>query len=508
MEGKGRRVPPCYVGGAWVMVLTAGSLHFSEGSEDMRTDISLASVIVALAALRYVKGLKFPAFGPLISAAVVLNLSMMQVLALPFVANHIWVWLLGMYVIAVCHGAEGYGKWILVAARPCAMIAGAAYFWAGFHKFNQDFLDAKHSCLENFRGRWLGLLPPQLGFVTQYLHSAPPEWLFTITALGVISLEVSAGLLMFVPLIRARRLGFILGLTLLHMPTAIIIFYDFGAVALAMGYLTLGVRSAVPHRWFPGAESRAVNFCIATCSVGLVFRVVTMFDPTLTNKRLRQNYLPRLIQFVRGLVAIAFATPLVKDNIKATLFPTEEQKEEDRREDEERAKEWNQAPRIVRWASRLGVAYAILHGMAPYIGGGTASAFTMFSNLRVDEKGHTNHLLVRNTFDTFGLQGDIVEWKPVGRPGRYLDPRDPKGAPELSSGMGRIGTAPLTLVRSHMARARLGGFPVGALNFRKYNDTKWDTALEPEQDPHYGASTLPSWILLFRRFPVDRGCLW
>lgn len=253
----------------------------------------------------------------------------------------------------------------LPVARWCLVLF---YTFAAFAKLNTDFLDAAVSCSTYFFGETFGG-PPAVG----------ADLLPFATALT----ELSIPLLLLVR--RTRVFGVLLGLGF-HSAIALDVvhpFYDFSAVLAALFVLFL------PTAFATGAldllRGRGTAFRHVWVGLAAVVLVAQWAGFLLVFAA------GRLVLWV--LVDLALLVGVVVWLLR----------------DRERSP-GPQRPftlRSPRWALALVPALVVVTGLLPYVELRTASAFTMYSNLRMVD-GTSNHLLVRSSLPLAGRHTDLV----------------------------------------------------------------------------------------------------
>jgi len=350
----------------------------------------------------------------------------MQLSGHPYLANHSIMWVI-------------FAVWILLGGSeylPC--VAGVVYFAAGFHKLNSDFFDPMDGCAADFASR---LLREFSGLGNQnaaphYVRSQPfaqdylSDGMLLVIGIFVVGLELVCGLAIVVSTSRVwQRRAFLFVFLTLHTPTALISFYDFGSVATC-GLLALHPHEVAwsQHYWslFHLEEHEkgkgVMRYCRRICILWLdEDSVRDSIDPDGAAWRQRflwwymtpnvlSNYLLNERKFlaIRGLIWLMTVLPI--------LLPLWKRSEDDARLKPSRG--------LRSWGNLLSVLLVGLYTAGPYIGLHTAGAFTMFSNLRVNHDGTSNHWLIPRT--VIGLQSDVmrvVELKPAGiRSVRHLRP--------------------------------------------------------------------------------------
>lgn len=260
---------------------------------------------------------------------------------------------------------ERLAEAFLPVARWCLVLF---YAFAAFAKLNTDFLDAAVSCSTYFFGETFGG-PPAVG----------ADLLPFATALT----ELSIPLLLLVR--RTRVFGVLLGLAF-HSVIALDVvhpFYDFSAVLAALFVLFL-----------PTA--------FATSALGLLRGRGTAFRHVwlgLAAVVLVAQWAGFLLPFVAGrLVLWVLFDIAVLAGVVVWLL-----RDRGRSPGPQRPF----ALRGPRWALALVPALVVVTGLLPYVELRTASAFTMYSNLRMVD-GTSNHLLVRSSLPLAGRHTDLV----------------------------------------------------------------------------------------------------
>lgn len=263
--------------------------------------------------------------------------------------------------------AVGTLRWVVVLM----------YFFAGFHKLNQDFFDPSVSCALEKVEDYFALLDVEVDEL--------PGWMHRLMPFSVLVMELAPAVLLLFG--RTQWVGIAM-LLLIHGLLAPVGFADFSC--LAMSFLWLFVPPRELHRVPVRSYLRSLAVSFIGLQLILAYWRIPADDEVLGH--------------VEGMALILGFTPLWFTYFRFRgLGPV------------------MHAPRyLLHWAL---LAFIVFFCMNNYLGLRTAGTLSMFSNL-VTETERSNHLLLgSNPLKVFGFQDDTVEVLRVDRRirGRYRD---------------------------------------------------------------------------------------
>ena len=270
----------------------------------------------------------------------------------PFLSNHAALWL-----TALAAGTD---------SAVCRALLGVGYLAAGIHKLNPDFMHPVTGCMADFGGRFARLAD---AFGLPTLADAA-EASVALVGPPFVAVELLGGLAI---LLRLKAIA-LLAFAALHAPTALIVFYDFGSVALAVLWPDL--------LWFSPRAKREHWYANVLAAIALL---------PLTSAAPGSPAFLRA-QALRAALLVAAALRLWRRGV------------------------WFAAsrPRGRRRCGVLGLAAAVwlaVQCAGPHIGLNTSGGFSMFSSLRFHPDGRTSHsyLAVPPRW-RFGLSADVVRF--------------------------------------------------------------------------------------------------
>ncbi|HEY6881634.1 MAG TPA: hypothetical protein VI299_26590, partial [Polyangiales bacterium] len=349
-------------------------VDFLEPSHPLFLLLSIVSLGLVVAALARPDDLR-------VFALLLVTWSATKLDALPWIPNHILLALLvnGALLFALAFAwRRGLPHEGLIAhvARPLRGALLVLYFWVVVHKLNRDFFDPSVSCAVTLYREMREIYPrlPSSGLIE---HA---------TIWGTLVIEALVPLLLL-----TRRLalwGMLLGLSFhgllaLHGNSMIMSFstevYALYTVFLSradLARLGVALRAFSARPWAP----RALHVLALLGALGLVATLVRIaLGPRHEDGGLwlefYSGYVRRVwfcaVVALVGLLVRALRAPRVPEGEHAAALP------------------------LVPRATLLGLlpVLAFCNGLAPYLGGKTATNFAMFSNLRV-EGASTNHLFL------------------------------------------------------------------------------------------------------------------
>ncbi len=251
------------------------------------------------------------------------------------------------------------------------------YFFAGFHKLNEDFFNPEVTCAFDKMEDYLRVASVSVADLPAILQKLVPA--------GVVAMElVPAAFFLFRP---TQKLGIAM-LLLVHGLLAPVGFADFSSLAMSLLWLFVPV-DAMPK--MPGRR-----FFIVLAASFLIMQLV------LATWRIPIG--DQVFGDLEGLVLIAGFAPVWFLYFRARVPGP--------------AMRWPG-----RWAHRAFLAFMVFFAMNNYFGLRTAGTLSMFSNL-VTEGPRSNHFLLGgNPLKVFGFQEDVVHINRVDRRvrGRFRD---------------------------------------------------------------------------------------
>jgi hypothetical protein len=372
--------------------------------------------------------------------SIAVNLSLMAS-RFPYLANHSMLW-----IILVLWVALG-GK------RQLPSMMATVYAVAGFHKVNIDFMNPILGCTTNFANRFVKKLTMER--LDPLNWNEWQQFAFTYAPYAALLIELGfGGMGMYCrPCGHWQRLWLLVIYMFLHVPTAVIDFFDFGAVAICAIVVSINASpyASAPSTHYPKVS--AVFF-----SAGWYWfpniAALCLFDKWTKVRGIIYiiSSIPTLFMAVRSVFFGVFPPNTLKagddegddDTASATAtaaLVVEEEAEsstatstqglrcraagdkgsQKKKEKDEEIKELkkkkmkteNTAASAAQGYGKAWIGMLSLCAFAsgPYVGLHTQGSFTMFSNLKVHGNGTTNHFLIPNVLIWEGsLQADLIQY--------------------------------------------------------------------------------------------------
>ncbi|MGF1520812.1 MAG: hypothetical protein ACFBSF_00650 [Leptolyngbyaceae cyanobacterium] len=318
-----------------------------------------------------------------------------------------------------------------------------AYFFAGFHKLNQDFFHPEVSCLGWFMGAFvsivttskvlfipsilillgLGVVCVRLlgnplkrlsrslkfcllalgtamaiaagGILVLMLQDSVPTWLravvILLVAVVVIAWEVVGGPLLLWPRVQGPILAFSAAM---HASFALIGFVDFSSLALAILFCY------IPQNYLDVLDKRSsVSVFQYKIHRAHAYFLILLLGSLLTGLHYRIGWNFGDMPFLHGIVFLG-GTAVLFWPILATLCSTQRLP-------------WQGIPLLNPQVNVLPVvAFALLvffFGMNSYLGLRTAGNFSMFSNLRTEGIDSNHLLLASNPLKIWDYQDNVID---------------------------------------------------------------------------------------------------
>lgn len=276
------------------------------------------------------------------------------------------------------------------------------YGWAFFHKLNRDYLDPEVSCA--------GILYERLTEVVGLLPVT--EWAVLATIFGSKAIELGIPLLMIAR--KTRWVGLLMA-AVFHLVLGLEGFFNFSAYMFALLFLFLpedapsrlrelydGSRA---RRWLGVriGETTTVNVALwFTRGLFVIAVVVLLWHVRWAGRQ--PNFRLLLLASESGRAPISYAFQAAW--VVFALFLMAIGVIVVRRS----IGSWAKASAFFRPSSvvyALPILLLLLNGASPYLGLKTESSFSMFSNLRTEDR--MNHLIIRERGSFVGHQEDLVE---------------------------------------------------------------------------------------------------
>ena len=277
---------------------------------------------------------------------------------LPNTPNHRWVFLFGALIIL---SQKQYNK----VATSFRYLLALAYFFAGFAKLNADFLFTSHSCSSAFLNHVTSIIPS-----FRYLESSIP---ITVTLL-----ELSLSALLLIP--RTRLLATAAALAL-HLGLALDLlkhFLDFSSVMSCLLITQLASDSnAIPTKESLKKHGKFLALVLLLLTI-IRSRQITNLSDTNFSLILETCWLFYYFYLISIFIKIWRTKSYQLSSFKTNALTC------------------------------FILILVILNGCCPYLGIKTRSAFSMYSNLWIDDSG-SNHFLVNRSLDIFGFLKDDIE---------------------------------------------------------------------------------------------------
>lgn len=259
-----------------------------------------------------------------------------------------------------------------------------AYGFAAFAKLNSDFFDPAVSCAVYYHNQLAG------SWGLQLLQVADGDPAGRVLPLFAAVTEVTVALTLALP--RTRRLGLVLAVGfhwLLAMDLAQH-FWDFSAVLFAGFLLFLDDEQGRRlRRWTTWVSARQVPAGLVRVAV-----VLTTFAVVLLAVLPASRAVDVLLVVLGHLAWWGYGTLVLLVVLRLAAAPR----------DAAVGPAGLRLPTPVLW---LVPVLVLVNGLTPYLELKTGFGWNMYSNLRTVD-GQSNHLLIRDTFDLTGAQGDQV----------------------------------------------------------------------------------------------------
>ena len=347
---------------AWLIALLVDRFAFPF---DAAQPVGIASLLLTLLALI--------GRSPRVAAGAFAFDAVKLVLLMPDMANHLTA-LFFVDVLLVWYLLRSRRAESIALMQPIRVMAVLLYAVAAVHKMNTSFLDSVTSCatyIANSTLSWFWL--PNLG-----------SGLGALTTWSALAIEVGLPLLLLFP--RTRRAAIFIGLAfhgaLAFAPIIGVASFSVFMVATYVAFFddvmverVAQWRRVIPRRVVDAPLHQQVF--VATAIAGAM---------TVVNRLAPGGSF--LLARIAGIVVCAGVLVLL---VGRSRMPA--------------AVERTQTARTVHPYSVLVAAFILLAAAAPYVGGRTQLAFSMFSNLRTETSA--NHVFLPQ-LDLFDMQGDLV----------------------------------------------------------------------------------------------------
>lgn len=262
--------------------------------------------------------------------------------------------------------------------RPMAVgVALVIYFFGFFQKLNLDFFNPDLSCSVALIDQVLNQLSGQPDRIVGPLAAILPKSAVPWLAWGVILLEAGLFLLILVKRFRHYGIVFALGFHFFLSPVV-----ETFSIFMLLVLLTL-----LPHEFFEKLKGhKAAQWLqrnrLAILAVVAMLALGYFSLGLLPDQAVKRN--------VKSWITMIWLVPFYLFVLAAISFSS---------------KIAADLPRI-RVSSLAILILLFVNGLSPYFGLKTATAFSMFSNLRTE--GESNHLLISQAPDFFGDQSNLV----------------------------------------------------------------------------------------------------